>query len=125
LRIDYFTNNKKNLRSRSESEADFIFEYINIGEKIKKTLYKIDTSQISSINGKKINTASYIKFKDLVAIAKFSQPKDKFSYLNNIKIFDYHNHFSFLIMSILAGGLMGMLVVACISINHDHKRLDN
>lgn len=58
-----------------------------------------------------------MKFKDIMT--KNSQIKNRLNYLYNLGFFD--NHISVLMVSILAGGLMGILVVSCISIRHEEN----
>jgi len=94
-----------------------IIEYISTIEKIENSLYSIDINQISSINGKKINNSQNLKSRNL--ITKSSQSTKRLGYFHSLEFFD--NHISVLMVSILAGGLTGILVVSCISIRDEQN----
>lgn len=108
---------RKNLRTMNEDQKDSILEYINLAENIEKALFKIDINKTNSSLFTIGNTEkkAYNPFEDY--LKKINNDKNSKSYLDTIQILD--NNFSLLMISSLAGGFMGVFIVACISIKHE------
>lgn len=85
-------------------------------ENIENYLYNIDLEKMLILNGIRLNLMNTTEFKLKDFIQTNLRHKRRF-YFESFPFFD--NNFSLLLISILSGGFVGILIIACISVKHE------
>ena len=114
---NYMIKNAKNKFNPNLINEYFLSEYIDLSEEIEYYLYEIDflhnNNVTNSLNGREINLIA--RFYNITK--RNSQKRNK-QYENSLV---YYNSISLLMLSMLTGGIIGVMIIIYISFKSDNN----